>query len=232
MLRRRIAALPAGQDALRAHARTELDGGHEAVAAVAVDALRRLLRRHAERRQRTPVGRREADRDARLAVVVLLVDGAADALEAVDLAPRRLPAAEVGLQFLAGARQRIQAFLRRQPVWMKSTTGTLRLRAARTPPSPCPGPSTRPASRHGIRRPAQVPAAQQRDLLGQPRLQRRRRPAARPNPSPGPAPAARRPSGSCRRPCAIRPSSVRPLRASCSTRSAWTPRAFCGSDHI
>jgi hypothetical protein len=81
---------------LLADPRPEFDGGDEAVAAVAVDALGLLLGHHAERGQRTPVGRGEGDRPARLAVVVLLVDVAADALEAVDLAPGRLPGAEVG----------------------------------------------------------------------------------------------------------------------------------------
>jgi hypothetical protein len=76
--------------------------------------------------------------NAGLAVVVVLVDVAAQALEAVDLAPRRLPAAEVGLQLVRRALQRLQA-LRwiASLVWMKSTTGTSFARARAACCWPC-----------------------------------------------------------------------------------------------
>ncbi len=128
------------------HLRPEFDGGDETVAAVAVDALGLLLGHHAERGQRTPVGRGEGDRPAWLAVVVLLVDVAADALEAVDLAPGRLPGAEVACQLFAGALQGVEAFVAvqagRDEVDRRDLS--LRARASRWPP-PSPGPSRRPA---------------------------------------------------------------------------------------
>src|SRR5262245_56090640 len=70
VLRRGVAALAAGRDRAGAHAvRAELDDGDEAVAAGAVHPLRPRIGPRAERRERSPGRRREADRDARLAVV-------------------------------------------------------------------------------------------------------------------------------------------------------------------
>src|SRR4051794_1012215 len=69
VLRRRIAAFAAGRDRARAHAvLAELDDGDEAVAAGAIHALRAGVGPRAERGQRAPGRRREADRDAWLAV--------------------------------------------------------------------------------------------------------------------------------------------------------------------
>src|SRR5262245_7344381 len=107
MLRRRIAALPACGHRAGAHAvGAELDDGNEAVAARAVHPLRARIGARAERRQRTPRRRRKSHRNARLTVVELLDDAAVVALEAVDLAPRRLPRAEIGREAI-GRRRKI-----------------------------------------------------------------------------------------------------------------------------
>src|SRR5690349_2963184 len=77
VLRLRIAALAAGRHGARADAvLAELDDGDEAVAARPVHPLRARIRPGAERRQRSPRRRGEADRNARLAVVELLDDRA------------------------------------------------------------------------------------------------------------------------------------------------------------
>src|SRR5262245_13194288 len=91
VLRLRIAALASGSHCPGAHAIAELDHRHEAVAGGAVHLLRAAVGTRAERGQRAPAGRRERNRDARLAVVERLDDGAVDPLVAIDLAPRRLP---------------------------------------------------------------------------------------------------------------------------------------------
>src|SRR6185312_166438 len=90
-----VAAFAAGGDRAGMHFRAELDCRDEAVAAGAVIALRARPAMRAERSQRAPARGGERHRDAWLAVVELLHDVAVDALEAVDLAPRHAPAAEV-----------------------------------------------------------------------------------------------------------------------------------------
>src|SRR3569623_2551748 len=90
---------------------TELDDGGEAVAAGAVIAFRARPAMRAERCQRAPARRHERHRDTRLGVIERLHDRAVIALEAVDLAPRRAPAAEITLQAVGGFDQRLQAGL-------------------------------------------------------------------------------------------------------------------------
>nr|GEU28199.1 hypothetical protein [Tanacetum cinerariifolium] len=114
MRRRRVAALAAHQDAARLDAGAELHHRHEAVAAFAVEAFGRLFRRHAIGGQRAPVGRRIRHRQAGLAVIERLHQVARQALETVDLAPRRLPGAEVGRQFIRCPRQPFEPLARRQ----------------------------------------------------------------------------------------------------------------------
>src|SRR5579872_3316956 len=81
-----IAALAAGADRLRADLVAELDDGDEAVAGGAVHLLRALVGARAERRERAPARRGEADGNARQRVVERLHDVAVHALVAVDLA--------------------------------------------------------------------------------------------------------------------------------------------------
>ena len=113
MRRRRIAALAAGGDRLRPHPVAELDDRDEAVAAGAVHLLRARVGARAERGERAPARRGEADRDARRRVVERLDDVAGEALEAVDVAPRRLPGAEVGGELVGRGGERLQQLLRR-----------------------------------------------------------------------------------------------------------------------
>src|SRR5713226_7052999 len=87
--RRGIAALAAGADGLRLHPIAELDDRHEAVAAAAVHLFRARIRARAERGERSPPRRREADRYAGRRVAERLDDGAGEALVAIDVAPGR-----------------------------------------------------------------------------------------------------------------------------------------------
>src|SRR3989442_15448238 len=89
-----MAALAAGGDRPGAHAVPELDHGHEAVAAGPVPALRPRVGAGAEGRQRSPPRRGEGHGDARSRVAERLDDVAGQTLEAVDVAPGRLPAPE------------------------------------------------------------------------------------------------------------------------------------------
>src|ERR1041385_3720199 len=88
-----MAALATGGHRDRAHGVAEIDRGDEAVAGVSVPALRARPRVGAERGERSPDAARERHREARLRVVEARLDAFVDPLEAVDLAPRRLPRA-------------------------------------------------------------------------------------------------------------------------------------------
>ena len=99
MFRGRVVTLPTDEHGLRPHAVTELDDGCEAVPVHAVELFRACLPPSPEIGQRAPVAVAHADCRARLFVIKLEVDVAAEALEAVDLAPRHLPGAEVLFEF-------------------------------------------------------------------------------------------------------------------------------------
>src|SRR5665213_2982062 len=94
VFRRRIAALAAGSDGARAHAVSEVDHGHEAVPARAVQLLRLQRLPRAERCERSPSRRREAHWNARLLVVERMVNVIGEPLKAIDVAPMHLPRAE------------------------------------------------------------------------------------------------------------------------------------------
>jgi hypothetical protein len=100
VLRLRIAVFAAGRHRLGLHLIAELDHRDEAVPGVAVHLLGVRVTARAERRQRAPSRRGETDGDARPFVVERLHDVAGESLEAVDLAPRRIPLAEVGGQLV------------------------------------------------------------------------------------------------------------------------------------
>src|SRR5689334_9236955 len=93
--RRWIAVLAAGGDRFRADAIAEFHDGHEAVPAGAVHFLRAAVGARAERGQGSPARRREGDRYARRGVVERLHDVTGEALEPVDVAPGRVPPAEI-----------------------------------------------------------------------------------------------------------------------------------------
>src|SRR5205823_6438130 len=103
------AALAAGRDRDRTDAVAEFHDGDEAVAAGAVDLLGALVRTRAEGRQRSPPRRREADRNARTRVVEGLHDVTGETLEAIDLAPRRFPAAKVRGELVRRFGQRLES---------------------------------------------------------------------------------------------------------------------------
>src|SRR5690349_4770859 len=89
------AALAAGGDRLRAYAVAELDHGDEAVTARAVPLLGVGIGAGSERGERAPRAGRERHRNAGAGVVEMGRDVVVDALKAIDVAPRRPPAAEV-----------------------------------------------------------------------------------------------------------------------------------------
>src|SRR5438132_11887294 len=74
MRAQRVTALPTGRDSARVHAITELNDGDETVAARAVPLLGVGILPGRERRERSPLRRREHHRDARLRVVEGLDD--------------------------------------------------------------------------------------------------------------------------------------------------------------
>src|ERR1035437_9876423 len=87
----RIAALSACRHGPGAHAAAELHHGDEAVAARAIPLLRPRVGARRERGQRSPLRGGEANGNARSRIVERLDDVAGEALEAIDVAPRRLP---------------------------------------------------------------------------------------------------------------------------------------------
>src|SRR6476620_5340937 len=90
-----VAALPAGGDRMCPHLWPELHHRDKAVARSAVPAPGARLGSRTERGERAVIARREGYRDAGRGIAERMVDGARDALEAVDLAPRHAPAAKV-----------------------------------------------------------------------------------------------------------------------------------------
>ena len=176
MLRAGHAVEAAGRHGPGRHNVAELHHRHEAVAAGAVPLLGSGIGARAERGERSPPRRREAHRDAGAGVVEGLHDVAGEPLEAVDVAPRRVPLAEVGRQLVDGRGQRGQALLARG----------LRSQEVvhRHPPLASLGSHARPhvlapehRHRRGHRRhrPPVVPPAQGLHCIGQPGLERARR---------------------------------------------------------
>src|SRR6185437_5255729 len=109
-----IAALAASGHRARGDGGAEINASHEAVAAAAVDALGARILARRERGQRAPDGGGEFDRRAGQAVIEFRMrDGIVQALEAVDLAPGRLPASEVRGQLVHRRRKRVEQLLRR-----------------------------------------------------------------------------------------------------------------------
>src|SRR3954452_24737163 len=109
MRRPRIPALTADGDGTGVRTRgSELDDGDEAVAIGPVPALRPWLLRPAERGERTPFVGGETDGDARLRIVEYAFDRRRDSLEAVHLAPRHAPAAEIALEPVEAAREGVE----------------------------------------------------------------------------------------------------------------------------
>src|SRR5678816_3344699 len=101
-------ALAAGGDGARRHAVPELHGGDKAVPAGAIPLPGTRIGPGPKRGERAPSRRRERHRAAHPGVVKCLHDAAVVALEAVDLAPGRLPGAELLREQPAGLNERIQ----------------------------------------------------------------------------------------------------------------------------
>src|ERR1700704_5924093 len=103
-----MAAFAAGGDGDGVDALAEFDDRYEAVAAGAVPSFCSWIRTRAERGQRSPSGRCEADRDARFGVVPRVIDISCKTLESIDLAPRRFPASEVAGEFVGRSGERFE----------------------------------------------------------------------------------------------------------------------------
>src|SRR5690349_9429390 len=103
----RVTALASGRHRDRAHAVPELDHGNEAVAVRAVPLFCTRIRPRAEGGKRSPPRRREADGDAEARVVERLDDVPREALEAVDIAPWRVPTSEVRGELVARGGERL-----------------------------------------------------------------------------------------------------------------------------
>src|SRR4051812_17692113 len=94
-------ALAAGGHRARADAVAELHHRDKAVAARPIPLLGIGVLARRERRERSPLRRRERNRNARLGVVELLADVVVDALESVDVAPGCFPGAEIRRELVA-----------------------------------------------------------------------------------------------------------------------------------
>src|SRR6185295_2901184 len=98
MRRLGIAAFAAGGNRVGTNPRAELDHRDKAVPVIAEDMLGRLRNMHLKGRKRAVFSLREGHWNARTVVAELRGDRRRDALEAIDFAPRHLPAAEVALK--------------------------------------------------------------------------------------------------------------------------------------
>ncbi len=107
-----MAALATGGDGLRAHLVAELDHGDEAVAAGAVPLLRPGVWARSEGGERAPAEEVKPTGMLGAGVVEGLNDIAGEALEAIDVAPGRLPGSEVGCESVGGGRERLQQLVR------------------------------------------------------------------------------------------------------------------------
>src|ERR1043166_6423498 len=96
MRRRRVAALAAGRHRPGPHAVAELHHGHEAVSGRAIELPGAPPGTRRERGERAPPRRGEPDGEAGRRIAERLDEIAGEALEPVEVAPRRLPGAEAG----------------------------------------------------------------------------------------------------------------------------------------
>ena len=102
-----MAALAAGGHGPRAHFVAKFDHCDEAVTVCAIPLLRSGILVRAKRRERAPKRRRESDGNAGRGIAEGLDEVARQSLEAVDVAPGRLPRAEVGGMFVRSFGQRL-----------------------------------------------------------------------------------------------------------------------------
>src|SRR4051812_38149819 len=105
---------------MRADPRPELHDCDERIAIVRVPTLASVSGLRPHRRERAVIAVGEWDRDARRCVVISRPDRSADPLEAVDLAPGHLPAAEVALKARDCVAERLK-LLRRAGVASEAT---------------------------------------------------------------------------------------------------------------
>src|ERR671923_1095161 len=108
-----MAALAACRDGPRANPRPKLDHRHKTVPQRPIPLLRLMMRARSERRQRAPERCSESHRNARGRIAEALDDIPRQALEAIDVTPRRFPGAEIRSQFVGGFGKILQESLRR-----------------------------------------------------------------------------------------------------------------------
>src|SRR5579875_1733887 len=109
-----MAARASGCNSFRTHPWAELDHRNKTVSPCAVPLLGSRIRVRSECGERSPCRRGEAHRNARLCITKLLFDIAGEALESIDIAPRRLPGAEIGGEFIGCCGQRFQQLFGRR----------------------------------------------------------------------------------------------------------------------
>src|ERR1700736_263447 len=102
-----MSAFAARSHGLGAHTFAELDHRDKAISAGAVPFLRSRVGTRSEGRERSPLRRSEADRNARSRVAEGLDDIAGEPLESIYVAPLRLPVPEVGREFVASRGERL-----------------------------------------------------------------------------------------------------------------------------
>src|SRR5688500_2916769 len=108
MRRGGIAALAAFPDDPGTHSRPELEDGDEGVSVISIELPAAILRSGPVRGERAPAPIGERDRNAGRGIAERRAAARRNALEAIDLAPRDLPAAVIAPQRRNGVGQRLQ----------------------------------------------------------------------------------------------------------------------------
>src|SRR5580658_9790828 len=103
-----MAALAPGGYGFGSHFVAEFDHRNETVATGSIPFLRSRICAGSKRGERAVLRGGELNWDAGTRVVKGLDDIAGQALESIDVAPRRLPTAEVGCQFVGCIEERFQ----------------------------------------------------------------------------------------------------------------------------
>src|SRR5471032_2374719 len=148
-----MATFTACGDGDGSNAVAEFDHGDEAVTARAVPLLRSRIGARAERGERPPARRGEADWDTGPGVVELRIDVCGETLKSIDVAPRRLPTPEVAGQLVGGRGECLEPLVGRSVAGGVVIDGEARRpRAGGHPPSEILGPEDGKRSGYGGRR--------------------------------------------------------------------------------
>src|SRR5690348_476708 len=103
----RVAALASGRYRPRMNFGAKFDHRHETVSTGSIPLFRPRIRSRSERCQRAPERRGESHGNARPGVAERLDNVPRQALEAIDVTPRRFPRAEIRSQFVGSFGKRL-----------------------------------------------------------------------------------------------------------------------------